>query len=113
MKVRICTDRGEVISSIYLTKKDIEERTWAKYVKVELRKEKGEGSTFECFAWTSENHNDNEIILNYEYINGFVTSGKSDEREIIRKLIEDREWLETVEKLKKFVDKYLEQILKQ
>jgi len=113
MRVRICTDGSEVIASIYLSKKDLEERTWARYAKVELRKEKNEGSSFECYSWTSEGHNDNEIILNYEYINGFVAATDPKSRELIRKLMEDREWLETVEKLKKFVDKYLERLLKQ
>jgi len=113
MKVEICTDRNEVISYIHLTRKDVEERTWSKYVKVELRKEKREGSTFECYSWRSENHNDSEVILSYEYIDGFVEPGDEKLREIMKKLMEDKEWLETVEKLKKFVDKYLEQILKQ
>jgi len=113
MKIEICTDRCEVISNIYLTKMDIEERTWSKYVKVELRKEKREGSSFECYVWTSDSHDENGIVLHYEYINGFVEPSNSSMRIIMKKLMEDKEWLETVDRLKKFVDKYLEQILKQ
>jgi len=112
MKVRICTDKSEVIASVFITKRDIEERTWAKHTKVELRKEKNEGS-FECYVWRSENHNENDVVINYEYVNGFVAASDPKSRELIKKLMEDREWVETVEKLKRFVDRYLEQVLKQ
>jgi len=112
MKIKICTDKNEVISYIQLTKKDVKERVWSKYGKVELRKTGKEGD-FECFTWTSDGHNDNDIVLNYEYINGFVEPSNPNMRIIMKKLMEDKEWLETVEKLKKFVDKYFEQILKQ
>jgi len=114
MKIKVCTDGYEVATNIHVTKKDLIERTWAKYAEVELSKVKKDTASFyDCYEWESEGHVEDETILNYEYIDGFITSADSNEKDAIVTLRNDKEWQETVASLKKFALSMLNQNLKQ
>jgi len=110
MKIEVCTDKKHVLTSIELTRKDIEERAWAKYIDIELNEQKSDSSsTYECYMWRSDDHSEGNIILEYEYIEGYLTNCNID----ISKLESDSEWKETIDNLKKFALSMLNKDLNQ
>ena len=119
MKIEICYTPLGLGYSIVLTKKDIEERTWAKYKKVELIK-KQEG-TIKCLMWGSPNHDDSDEIIGWdtgEYqivvemrmnrgtkdIKYELRISKEEFEKLVKELENDSEWKETIENLKRFAE---------
>jgi len=74
MKIRICIfDRKyrsvEVVADIELMKRNLEEKTWSKYGKVELTKAKRDDLT--CCKWRGNGHRDENSIVGYEVVKGY------------------------------------------
>jgi len=118
MKIRLCPqiyEYGfiEVIVDVRLTKRDLEERTWAKHERVTLVKTKEDEISIPCFTWMSDRHNDKDLIVGYEYVEGYTYNNdvpKDEIKKIISVLENDKEWKETIENLKKFAISLLERL---
>jgi len=119
MKIEICVFNNniylEVTSSIELTKRDIEERVWTKHEKVELvrvKREKMDEIGAKCYQWRTENHKDDDFIVRYEYSEGYnvFLNDENEKKRIISMLEGDKEWRETIEKLKIFAFNLFEKI---
>jgi len=122
MKIEICIFNNnvyaEVTTTIELTKKDIEERTWTKHEKVELvrvKKEKLDEAGVKCYQWKTKGHKDDDFVVRYEYSEGYnVFLNDDDERRRTISMLEnDKEWKETVERLRRYTIQLLNNVLSQ
>jgi len=119
VKIEICIFNNnmyaEVVASVELTRKDLENRAWTRHEKVELvrvKREKMDEAGVKCFQWKNEDHDENNFVIRYEYSEGynvFLEDG-NEGRKIVSALENDKEWKETIEKLKKFVTSMYEKI---
>jgi len=120
MKVTVCpwfyeSGHVEIIVDITLTKKDLEERTWSRYEKVVLTKSKDD-KVLPCYEWKSDDHRDDDFLISFEYSEGYrykMEMAKEEAKKIISVLESDKEWIESIEKLKKFAKELLEKMKKQ